>query len=135
MSEPTTSPAASPLRVSTEPRPAHDPTEALAAALDGLLPRMAFRQYGADFTADPDFDVMDYYRRVAAELVAAGWHLTRDGDEAELRTAARRLVDTTDALARWDEAHGYIINSERDALAGDVSQGWAGLSAALDSDR
>lgn len=129
MSEPTTSPAASPLRVSTEPRPAHDPTEALAAALfqtqderlHGGADGLGLGSHEADAGA------------ILAALSAAGWHLTRDGDETQ--TAARRLVDASDALARWDEAHGYIINSERDALAGDVSQGWASLRAALDSDR
>jgi hypothetical protein len=42
---------------------------ALAAALDGTLPRMAFRQYGQFYNDDPDFSLPEYYDRVAAAIL------------------------------------------------------------------
>lgn len=48
-----------------------------------------------------------------------------------LRQAAFWLVTATDVLDRWDRAHGYIINSERDALDGSVDGAWAALRTAL----
>lgn len=49
----------------------------------------------------------------------------------KLVKAARRIVYHTDVLVDWDETNGYVVNSERDALAGDVSAAWVDFRAAL----
>ncbi len=43
----------------------------LVQLLDDHLPRMAYRQYGAMFTDDPDFDVLDYYERLVNAIFEA----------------------------------------------------------------
>ena len=48
-----------------------------------------------------------------------------------LREAAQALVTATDTLDDWDLRHRYVVNSERDALAGDLSSAWFNLRAAL----
>jgi len=49
--------------------------DTLAALLDGVLPRMAFVQYGQFYNDDPDFDIEAYYVRVAESLIASGVHV------------------------------------------------------------
>jgi hypothetical protein len=48
-----------------------------------------------------------------------------------LRDAAQAVVDLTDDLARWDEMNRYVVNSERDYLAGNLDAAWDRLRAAL----
>ena len=43
----------------------------LARALDDHLPRMAFLQYGQFYNDDPDFDIEEYYERVADAIITA----------------------------------------------------------------
>ena len=43
--------------------------EWLAERLDGTLPRMAFHQYGQFYNDDPDFNIEEYYQRVAAAIL------------------------------------------------------------------
>ena len=69
------------------------------------------------------------YRNVAARLIAAG--VTNAAPAEGLREAAFRVVTNTDNLRHWDEAHGHVINSERDEIAGWLDAAWDDLRAAL----
>jgi hypothetical protein len=68
-------------------------------------------------------------RRLLATLDAA--RASQPVTATALREAAARLVNTSDDLARWDEAHGYVVNSERDELSGRVAEAWGDLREAL----
>mgnify|MGYP001321682986 FL=1 len=57
-----------------------------------------------------------------------------DTASRELREAAQAVVVLTDDLARWDELNRYVINSERDYLAGNLDAAWDRLRAALASE-
>jgi hypothetical protein len=48
-----------------------------------------------------------------------------------LREAAQAVVDLTDDLARWDEINRYVVNSQRDYLAGNLDAAWDRLRAVL----
>jgi hypothetical protein len=47
--------------------------------------------------------------------------------------AAERRQRAEDDLGAWEEAHGYIINSERDALAGEIDAASDDLRVAIDA--
>ena len=49
----------------------------------------------------------------------------------DVLVAAKALVAATDVIDDWDIRHGYVVNSDRDALAGDLSTAWFNLRAAI----
>jgi len=80
-------------------------------------------------TSQPDDTAADWYRQ--------GWEAGNKaaprGPEDGLREAAGAVVDLTDDLDRWDELNKYVVNSQRDYLAGNLSAAWDRLRAALRS--
>jgi len=85
-------------------------------------------------TLDSDgFWVLQKVMRRLDEALGRGYEYSaQPAAPAEgLREAAFRVVTLTDNLRQWDEAHGYVINSERDVIAGWLDAAWADLRTAL----
>lgn len=84
-------------------------TRVLAEALDGNLPRMAFQMYGEFYTADPGWDVLDYYARVAEEMReemrANGVSLVPTATLAALERVRERAEVAWESLRHEDHGH------------------------------
>jgi len=82
------------------------PRRRLAEDLDSVLPRMAFQQYGEFYTQDPEWDIHDYYDRVADELISKGWTLdaARAQPSPDLATLLKDDVRALAHLTREDWA-------------------------------
>jgi hypothetical protein len=70
--------------------------------------------------------LMDYVNRHVAEV--------SDAEVNRLRAAIQAFLTAYDTMNDWDVAHGYVINSERDALAGDWEDALANLRAVIGSE-
>jgi len=98
------------------------PRRRLAEDLDSVLPRMAFQQYGEFYTQDPEWDIHDYYDRVADELISKGWTLdaarasspdlaTLDMQRRSMEALVRRVAELN--VRSWQQDGEEVVTIAR----------------------
>jgi hypothetical protein len=92
----------------SEPRTATFTRQQLAQALDDHLPRMAFRQYGQFYNDDPDFDIEEYYDRVAASIIEEAERIQEPGTSGEWGRAVFRASSSDELRAALDELQSVL---------------------------